>query len=290
MVQKRVTVPQLKGMKKRGEKIAMLTAYDYTFALLMDQAGVDVLLVGDSLGMVVQGHDSTIPVTLDEIIYHTKPVKRAAQRAMVVADMPFLSYQINPEEAARNAGRLMKEAGADAVKLEGGCKTAAAIQKMVSAGIPVMGHVGLEPQSSKLIGGHKVQGKSVESVEALLNDARVVEEAGAFSIVVEAVPWQVAKRITEAVKIPTIGIGAGPHCDGQVLVYADMLGLFTSFQPHFVRRFAQMGNEAEETFETYCKAVKSGTFPSLDESYSVDDPVLQALDRFDSPAQETNRG
>lgn len=287
MVQKRVTVPILKGMKKRGEKIAMLTAYDYTFALLMDQAGVDILLVGDSLGMVVQGCDTTIPVTLDEMIYHTKPVKRAAQRAMVVSDMPFLSYQITPEEAARNAGRLMKEAGADAVKLEGGRKTAAAIEKMVSAGIPVMGHVGLEPQSSKLIGGHKVQGKTAEAVEALLNDARVVEEAGAFSMVIEAVPWPVAQRITESVKIPTIGIGAGPHCDGQVLVYADMLGLFTAFQPHFVRRFAQMGVEAEEAFEDYCKAVKTGAFPSLDESYSADEPILQEMERRDpsSPSQ-----
>lgn len=290
MVQKRVTVPTLRGMKKRGEKIAMLTAYDYTFALLMDQAGVDVLLVGDSLGMVVQGHDSTIPVTLEDIIYHTRPVKRAAQRAMVVADMPFLSYQISPEDATRNAGRLLKEGGADAVKLEGGCKNAAAIKKMVSAGIPVMGHVGLEPQSSKLLGGHKVQGKSVEAVEALIEDARGVEEAGAFSLVVEAVPWQVAKRITEAVSIPTIGCGAGPYCDGQVLVFADMLGLFTSFQPHFVRRFAQMGGEAEEAFQTYCQAVKNGGFPSLDESYTVDDPVLQALEQPNSSIHNAHRG
>lgn len=277
-------------MKKRGEKIAMLTAYDYTFALLMDQAGVDVLLVGDSLGMVVQGLDTTLPVTLDEIIYHTKPVKRAVQRAMVVADMPFLSYQVTPEEALRNAGRLMKEGGADAVKLEGGRKTAPAVRKMVSAGIPVMGHVGLEPQSSKMLGGYKVQGKSVEAVDVLLEDARILEEAGVFSLVIEAVPWQVARQISQSINIPTIGIGAGPHCDGQVLVFADMLGLFTAFQPHFVRRFAQMGSEAEEAFQSYCQAVKKGAFPSLDESYSVDDPVLKELERRKSTSHEPNRG
>ncbi len=279
MVQKQVTVPLLRNMKHRGEKIAMLTAYDYTFALLMDQAGVDVLLVGDSLGMVVQGHDTTLPVTVEEIIYHTRPVKRAAKRAMVIADMPFLSYQITPEEAVRNAGRLLKEGGADAVKLEGGRKTAPAIEKMVAAGIPVMGHVGLEPQSSKLLGGHKVQGKSAEAIESLIHDAQILEKAGAFSLVIEAVPWQAAKLITASVDIPTIGIGAGSYCDGQVLVYADMLGLFTSFQPHFVRRFAQMGDDAEEAFEQYCKAVKSGSFPSLDESYALDEPVVQTLEQ-----------
>jgi 3-methyl-2-oxobutanoate hydroxymethyltransferase len=290
MVKKRVTAPALTSMKKRGDKIAMLTAYDYTFALLMDQAGVDVLLVGDSLGMVVQGHDTTIPVTLEEIIYHTRPVKRAAQRAMVVADMPFLSYQINPEEAARNAGRLLKEGGADAVKLEGGCKTVPAIEKMVSAGIPVMGHVGLEPQSSKLLGGHKVQGKSVAAIERLIDDAKALEKAGAFSIVIEAIPWQAAQLITKAIKIPTIGIGAGPHCDGQVLVYADMLGLFTSFQPHFVRRFAQMGDMSVEAFEKYCNSVKNGNFPTLEESYTLDDSVLEEMDEKNAHSYKPNRG
>ncbi|MGC9329208.1 MAG: 3-methyl-2-oxobutanoate hydroxymethyltransferase, partial [Candidatus Hinthialibacter sp.] len=178
----------------------------------------------------------------------------------------------------------------DAVKLEGGRKTAPAVRKMVSAGIPVMGHVGLEPQSSKLLGGHKVQGKSVEAIEALLEDARILEEAGAFSLVIEAVPWRVAQEISQSINIPTIGIGAGPHCDGQVLVYADMLGLFTSFQPHFVRRFAQMGNEAVESFEAYCRAVKTGGFPSLDESYSVDDSVLEELERRKTASHQPHRG
>lgn len=274
---KKMTVPDFKKMKKRGEKIAVLTAYDYTFALLMEKANIDVMLVGDSLGMVVQGNEDTLPVTIEDIIYHTRAVKRAAKRAMVVADMPFMSYQITEEEAVRNAGRVMKESGADAVKLEGGMQAADAIDHMTTAGIPVMGHVGLGPQSSKVLGGHKVQGRSAKSIKHLIDDAKVVEEAGAFSIVIEAVPWKVAQMITERVSIPTIGIGAGPYCDGQVMVFADMLGLFTAFQPHFVRRFAAMSGTSVAAFEEYCRSVKDGSFPSMDESYPLDEEIYKSL-------------
>jgi len=286
MSTKRITAPDLLRMKNRGEKISMLTAYDYTFAKLMDEAGVDALLVGDSLGMVVQGHEDTLPVTMDEMIYHTRNVRRAVKRALVIGDMPFLSYQVDVEEAVRNAGRLLKEGGADAVKLEGGAPSARAIRRMVEAGIPVMGHVGLGPQSCKNLGGHKVQGKTAEAAKALLRDAEAVQEAGAFSIVIEAVPWAVAKRITRRMTIPTIGIGAGPHCDGQVLVYADMLGLFTAFQPHFVRRFAHLGDESIRAFQEFGQAVKDGSFPTLDESYSIDENILASLD--EEEAQEKN--
>lgn len=282
MSAKTVTVPTFRRMKERGEKISVLTAYDHTFARLMDEAGVDALLVGDSLGMVVQGHETTLPVTMDEIVYHTRIVKRAARRALVIADMPFLSYQISPEEAVRNAGRLLKEGFADAVKLEGGRVFAASIRAMVKAGIPVMGHVGLGPQSIKQMGSHKVQARAAAEIEELIDDALAAQEAGAFSLVVEAVPWQAAQRVTEALEIPTIGIGAGPHCDGQVLVYADMLGLFTAFQPHFVRRFAQMGEQATRAFEAFNQAVKNGSFPTLDESYTVDEETLDALKRSTS--------
>jgi len=288
MNEQRITVPYLKTMKQHGEKITMLTAYDFLFAKLMDRAGVEILLVGDSLGMVFQGQENTLPVTLEEVIYHTRAVKRGTRRALVIADMPFLSYQVSVEEAVRNAGRLLKEGGADGVKLEGGVTAMRAIEQMTQAGIPVMGHVGLGPQSCKLLGGHKVQGKTVESIRALIRDAQAVEAAGAFSLVIEAVPWPVAKKITEAVSIPTLGIGAGPHCDGQVLVYADMLGLFTAFQPQFVRRFAPLGEAAAHAFQDYCQAVKDGSFPTLDESYSLDEEVLTALQETDLPRGKRN--
>lgn len=277
MTVKKITPPDLKKMKKRGEKITVLTAYDYTFAVLMERANIDVMLVGDTLGMVVQGNEDTLPVTVEDIIYHTRAVKRAAKRAMVVADMPFMSYQVSEEEAVRNAGRIMKESGADAVKLEGGMYVADAIDHMTSAGIPVMGHIGLGPQSSKALGGYKVQGKSAEAIKQLIEDAKIVEEAGAFSVVIEAVPWKVAELISERISIPTIGIGAGPYCDGQVLVFADMLGLFTAFQPHFVRRFASMGETSVEAFEEFSKSVKEGSFPSFDESYPLDEEIYNAL-------------
>ncbi|MBI1388345.1 MAG: 3-methyl-2-oxobutanoate hydroxymethyltransferase [bacterium] len=282
---KRVTAPSLLSMKKRGEKIAVLTAYDYTFASLMDGAGVDVLLVGDSLGMVVQGVDDTLPVTLDDVIYHTRAVCRGAKRALVVADMPFMSYQVSPEEALRNAGRLLKETGAGAVKLEGGVNEAETVRRIAAAGIPVMGHVGLGPQSIRQLGAYRVQGKTVKAAERLIEDARAIEEAGAFSLVIEAAPWPVAERVTAGLSIPTIGIGAGPHCDGQVLVYADMLGLFTAFQPHFVRRFIQGGEVVTEAFQEYCRAVKSGEFPSLDESYAMDEGETEKFLRSNSSEQ-----
>ncbi|HPA47151.1 MAG TPA: 3-methyl-2-oxobutanoate hydroxymethyltransferase [bacterium] len=273
--ERRVTVPTLQEMKKRGEKIAMLTGYDFLTAQLLDRAGVDVILVGDTLGMVFQGHESTLPVTVDEVIYHTRAVRRGIGSALLVADLPFLSYQVSVEEAVRNAGRMLKEGGAVAVKLEGGSTAVSVISAMVQAGIPVMGHVGLAPQSCNLIGGHKVQGKTVEDIEQLLEDAQAVEDAGAFSMVIEAVPWPVAREITSRVTIPTIGIGAGPYCDGQVLVTPDLLGLFTAFKPHFVRRFAQLGDETLKAFETYVSEVRSGGFPTLDESYSLDESLLK---------------
>ncbi|MBD3266417.1 3-methyl-2-oxobutanoate hydroxymethyltransferase [bacterium] len=286
MNKKNITIPVLKRMKQNGDKISMLTAYDFLFAQLMDECDIEMLLVGDSLGMVFQGEDSTLPVTMEDIIYHTRAVKRAVKHAMVVADMPFMSYQVTPEEAVRNAGRLMKEGGADAVKLECTGDTKTIIEKIVNAGIPVMGHVGLGPQSCKQLGGHTVQGKTPKAIMKIWRDAFDVEKAGAFSVVVEAVPWPVAKRITEVLHIPTIGIGAGPHCDGQVLVYADMVGLFTAFQPHFVRRFGQLGEEAKKAFINYKKSVKNGSFPTLDESYSIDNKVLEGLNAIRSDSSE----
>src|SRR5260221_5054346 len=229
-----VTVPDFRTAKARGDKLAVVTAYDYTSARLADDAGVDCILVGDSLGMVVQGHPTALPVTLGQIAYHTRCVVRGARRALIVADMPFLSYQVSPAQAVRNAGKLIKIAGAHAVKLEGGERMADAIRAVVNAGIPVMGHIGLTPQSVHLLGGFKVQ----RDAEQLLDDAKAVEEAGAFSLVVESVPAEVGAKITQAVAIPTIGIGAGPSCDGQVLVFHDMLGLFTDFKPKFVKRYA----------------------------------------------------
>lgn len=284
MSDKRVTAPRLKRMKQKGEKIAVLTAYDHAFASIMDQAGIDVLLVGDSLGMIVQGHDDTLPVTLDDMVYHTRTVKRAARRALVVADMPFMTYQTSPEDAMRNAARLMQQGGADAVKLEGGSGQARTVRRLVEAGIPVMGHIGLGPQSIKQLGAYKVQGRKAEDAARLVDDAVALQDAGAFSVVVEAAPWPAAQRVTESIDIPTIGIGAGPHCDGQVLVYADMLGLFTAFQPHFVRRFAQLGEEASRAFRDYASAVKDGSFPSLDESYSMDDDERAAFERSARPS------
>lgn len=270
-----VTVPSFKRIKERGEKIAMLTGYDYLTARLLDGAGVDAILVGDTVGIVYQGHDTTLPVTVDEVLYHVCAVRRGTERAMVIADLPFLSYQVSVEEALRNAGRMLKEGGATAVKLEGGSNVVSVVSALVGAGIPVMGHVGLAPQSFHLIGGHKVQGKTVEDIDRLIEDALAVERAGAFSLVIEAVPWPVAREITERLTIPTIGIGAGPYCDGQVLVTPDLLGLFTAFKPQFVRRFARLGDEMSKAFKEYVAEVRSAGFPTLDESYSLDESVLR---------------
>jgi 3-methyl-2-oxobutanoate hydroxymethyltransferase len=258
-----VTLPDFARWKAEGRPISVLTAYDFTFARLLDEAGVDVLLVGDTLGMVVQGHPSTLPVTLDQMVYHAEMVARAARRAFVVADLPFLSYQPSVERAMLAAGRLLKETRASAVKLEGGRTVAPTIRALVEAGIPVMGHVGLQPQSVLALGGYKVQ----RDAGAVLDDARAVAEAGAFAVVVECVPAEAAGAITRALPIPTIGIGAGPECDGQVLVTPDLLGLFQGFRPRFVRRYAELGSAVREAARAYVADVAGRTFPDESESF-----------------------
>jgi 3-methyl-2-oxobutanoate hydroxymethyltransferase len=256
-------------MKERGEKIAVLTAYDATFARLFDESGADMLLVGDSLGMVVQGHDTTLPVTLDDIIYHCRAVMRGVRRAHVVGDMPFMTYQASIEQGLTNAGRLMKEGGCHSIKLEGGAQHAELVKKLVAAGIPVMGHIGLTPQSFHQLGGFKVQGRDTGGRERLLADARALEEAGAYALVLEAIPADIAREISEALTIPTIGIGAGVHCDGQVLVSYDMLGMDESFKPRFVRRFATLGKTIKDAVGQYVNDVRGGSFPSDAESFAV---------------------
>ncbi len=266
---RRVTIHTLRQMKERGDRIAMLTAYDATFARLLDEAGADVLLVGDSLGMVIQGHDTTLPVTMDEIAYHTRAVVRGARRAHVVGDMPFMSYQASHEQALSNAGKLMKEGGCHSIKLEGGAVHAELVTKLVAAGIPVMGHIGLTPQSYHQLGGFKVQGRDPGGRERLLEDARTLEAAGAYSIVLEAIPADIARDITAAVSVPTIGIGAGTGCDGQVLVSYDMLGMDETFKPRFVRRYATLGATIKEAVAGYVSDVRTGAFPSDAESFTV---------------------
>ena len=257
----KVTVPELVKMKQRGEKIVSLTAYDYCFARILDNAGIDVLLVGDSLGAVVQGHDTTLPVTLEDIIYHTRAVIRGRQRALVVSDMPFMTFQVGVDEAKRNAGRLLQEGGAEAVKLEGGVAQAATIEAVVQMGVPVMGHVGLTPQSVHQFGGYKIQGRGEGQAGAILQDALAVEEAGAFAVVLEGIPLQLAKEITQRLSIPTIGIGAGPHCDGQILVAHDMLGLFDDFTPKFVKQYANLKAVIGEAVDAYAAEVRTNAFP-----------------------------
>lgn len=265
----RLSIHDLKAMKERGEKIPMLTAYDYPTARLVEQAGVPIILVGDSLGMVVLGYDSTVPVTLEDIIHHTKAVVRGTARAIVVADMPFLSFQISPEEALRNAGRLLKETGCTAVKVEGGVSIAPTVQRLVDAGIPVMGHIGLTPQAVNQIGGYKLQGKTPAAAVKLVNDAKALEEAGAFAIVLETVPAQVARCVTERVRIPTIGIGAGPYCDGQVQVLHDFLGLFQDFVPRHAKQYAQLGTAIQDAVRTYMTEVQQGAFPTATHSFGM---------------------
>jgi 3-methyl-2-oxobutanoate hydroxymethyltransferase len=262
----KVTVPEILKRKRDGKKISMLTAYDYPFARILDEVGIDVLLVGDTLGMVVQGLDTTLPVTVDEIIYHLRMVTRARTRALVVADLPFLSYQISTEDALRNAGRIVKEGGAEAVKLEGGVNVAETIAAIAAVDIPVMGHVGLTPQSVHRMGGHKVQGKKHGHApggrERLLEDAAAVEEAGAFALVLEGIPLDLAAEITERASIPTIGIGAGAHCDGQVLVLHDLLGLFDKFAPKFSKRYVDLKEIVSGAVREYVAEVQSGAFPT----------------------------
>ena len=263
----KVTVPSILQKKRDGKKISALTAYDFPFAKLIDEAGIDVILVGDTVGIVVQGEESTLPVTLDQMVYHTKMVSRAARRALVVGDMPFLSYQVGVEETIRNAGRFLKEGGAAAVKFEGGARVADRVEALARQDIPVMAHIGLTPQSVHRMGGYKVQGRKNPQAKQLLADAKTVESAGAFSLVLEGIPAPLAREITKSVKIPTIGIGAGPHCDGQVLVLHDLLGLSTRFHPKFVRRYADLTGAALDAFRRFKSDVESGKFPNKEESY-----------------------
>ena len=264
---RRVTTQRLLDMKKNGKKISCLTAYDALIGRIIDDAGIDLILVGDSLGNVVQGHETTIPVTLEDVIYHTKAVVRGVQRALVVADMPFMSYQVSPEEAFRNAGRLMKEAGASAVKIEGGHRVAEAVRRMTEAGIPVMAHLGLTPQSINQFGSYRARGQNKEEADQMMSDALELQEAGAFALVLEKIPMELAQKISAALSIPTIGIGAGPHCDGQILVYTDMLGLTIDFSPRFVRRYDNLHEKITTMIGTYINDVKRGDFPNIDESY-----------------------
>ncbi len=264
---KRVTTRTIADMKKKKDAIACLTAYDFLTARLLDQAGADILLVGDSLGMVFQGHETTIPVTMDQMIYHAQAVVRGVDRAMVIVDMPFMSYQSKTEEGFRNAGRVMKETGAGGVKFEGGERIADLVRKTSDAGIPVMGHLGLTPQSIHQFGGYQPRGATPEEAKTLLRDAKLLEEAGAFAIVLEKIPAALAKRVTRSVSIPTIGIGAGVHCDGQILVTPDMLGLYEDFQPRFVREYATMAEDTRTAVRKYVADVKKKEFPGTKESY-----------------------
>ena len=275
---RKVTVPELRDRKVRGgaPAITMVTAYDFTMARLLDEVGVDMLLVGDSLGMVVQGLPNTLPVTLDEIAYHARAVGRAAGRAHVVGDMPFMSYQVSPQQALESAGKLVKEGGVESVKLEGGEEFAPHVRMMVRAGIPVVGHVGLLPQSVHAMGGFKVQGRGEDAAERIVRDARALEDAGAFTIVIEAVPPDVAARVTAAVTVPTIGIGAGPECDGQVLVCTDLLGLSRGQGPKFVKRYAELGDLVVQAVSSYVREVQAGDFPTAEHAYKPNRPAPEA--------------
>ena len=264
----KMTVPKILGMKKAGKKIAVLTAYDALFAGMVDRAGIDIILVGDSAGMVCGGYDTTLPITMDEMLYHTKSVTRAKPNALVVADMPFLSYQTGKEDAVRNAGRFLKEGMAEAVKVEGGEAICEQVRAMVATGIPVMGHLGLTPQSIHSFGGWNLQGRSKKDQEVMIREALALEEAGCFSIVLEKIPYQLAGRISGKLSIPTIGIGAGSHTDGQVLVLHDILGLFTAFKPKFVKRYAKLGEQVEQACRDYVDEVRQGKFPTMSHSFS----------------------
>ena len=277
MKRKKVTILDLKNKKGKGEPITMLTAYDYPTGLLVDQAGIDIILVGDSLAMVVLGHENTVAVTMDEMLHHCKAVARGAKNPLLVGDMPFMSYQVDVKEAIRNAGRFLKEGGMDVVKLEGGRDMAPTVKGIVDAGIPVMGHIGLTPQTISKLGGYRVQGKDVVTAKALIDDGLALEDAGAFSLILEAIPGPVARLITERVGIPTIGIGAGPDCDGQVLVTHDLIGLFDRFVPKFVKQYTNTFSSIIEALESYRDEVVAGTFPGPEHGYSMSDEALQAL-------------
>ncbi len=269
MDKKKLTIPAMLEMKAQGRKIKMVTAYDSPTAVLVDQSPMDMILVGDSLGMVVLGYESTVPVTMEDMLHHTKPVVRGAKNTFVVSDLPFMSYQVNVEEALRNSGRLFKEGGADAVKLEGGESVAETVRAVVRAGIPVMGHLGLTPQTATMLGGLKVQAKDARAAKTLVSDAKALEEVGVFAIVLEAIPSQLAELVTKQLTVPTIGIGAGPHCDGQVLVIHDMMSLFQRFTPKFVKKYADLGSLMGQGLATYCQEVDGGQFPAAEHSFNM---------------------
>jgi len=263
----KVTTTKLLQLKQKGEKIAAVTCYDWTFARIVEEAKADVVLVGDSLGMVMLGYENTLPVTVDEVLHHTKAVKRALTRPLLVADMPYLSYEVDAKEAVRNAGRLVKEGGAEAVKVEGGIEVAPVIKELVKTNIPVMGHLGLTPQAIHRLGGYKVQGRLPKDAEKMLTDAKVLEGAGVFAIVLEAVPSELAREITRKVSVPTIGIGAGPHTDGQILVLHDLLGLYGDSSPRFVKRYAELRKESLKALQAYCREVRETSFPRAEHEY-----------------------
>lgn len=271
------SVTTFKKAKEEGRKLSMLTAYDYSTARLLDEAGVDGVLVGDSLGNVILGYEDTISVTMEDMIHHSRAVSRGLENALLVVDMPFMSYQTSVYDAVVNAGRLMKEGRAAAVKLEGGAEVCPQIKAITDAGIPVMGHLGLTPQSIHAFGGYKVQGKSAAAAQKLIDDARALEEAGAFAMVLECVPAKLAQKVTEAVSVPTIGIGAGTGCDGQILVYMDALGMFTDFKPKFVKYFGNIGEEMKNGFRAYIREVQEGTFPAEEHTYKISDEVIEKL-------------
>jgi len=275
----RISINEIKEMKSKKEKIVMLTAYDYSTAKLVDEAGIPLILVGDSLGMVMLGYESTIPVTMEEMIHHTKAVVRGTKQALVIGDMPFMTYHTNTADALRNAARFIQEGGAQAVKLEGGVTVAETVKRIVECGIPVMGHIGLTPQSVHQLGGHRVQGKTPEAAERLLNDARALEQAGAFAVVLELVPAPLSKLISQKLTIPTIGIGAGPDCDGQVQVISDLLGLFSDFVPKHAKQFAKLSGEIKSALADYVNEVKAGKFPAAEHSSTIDESLLEELAR-----------
>ena len=275
----RVGINQIKEMKTKKEKIVMLTAYDYSTAKLVDESGIPLILVGDSLGMVMLGYESTIPVTMDEMIHHTKAVVRGTKQAMIIGDMPFMTYHTSTADALRNAARFIQEGGAQAIKLEGGIAVAETVKRIVECGIPVMGHIGLTPQSIHQLGGHRVQGKTPEAAERLLKDAQALEQAGAFAVVLELVPAPLSKLVTQKLGIPTIGIGAGPDCDGQVQVISDLLGLFSDFVPKHAKQYAKLAGSIKTALADYIAEVKAGKFPTAEHSSTIDEGLLEELAR-----------
>lgn len=273
------TISTFKDAKNNNEKLSMITSYDYSMAKLVDEAGIDGILVGDSLGMVTLGYENTLAVTIDDMIHHTKAVSRGAKNALIVADMPFLSYHISIEESIKNAGRLIKEGNAHCVKLEGGIEIIDKVEAIIKAQIPVMGHIGLTPQSINMFGGFKVQGKTINQIQKLIDDAKALEEAGVFAIVLECIPEKIAKIITESISIPTIGIGSGKYCDGQILVVNDMLGMYSDFTPKFVKQYKNLKEDINEAINDYITDVKKGDFPEEKHSFKIDEKILDELNK-----------